>query len=394
MISCGLLGTGPIASSDSLTRRFHGEVDDYFRHERIYRMRKAYIHAGAPKTGSTAIQMFCRDHEPMLAEQGFFFPKAGRNKHGAHHIIANALRHKNFRRREVVIRRFKAELEKTQSEKLLITTEALHTIFANRLQPMARKFSDMRRFSGLLQKFGFEPEYILVLRDAPAAINSSYTQAAKSFNFHGTIDDWVKERVERFVPVLDLWTQFIERNGFKLHPIAYDESVRREGIIPKFLNVLDVPVPPSDEIRENRGTDHVTVAAARTLIARHHFSPTEYGGPRRRQMRGSLLSAAAAQGGAFDNYWGLSPKHVDLITRAYAEDQEAFAQRYWKESWNDLYSENYDRSVTPCSRDELGEAEKIAHDEIVERAWREMEPLVHVRLTEAQKEHGIAPTKL
>ncbi len=349
----------------------------------------------------------------MLAEQGFFFPKAGRNRRGAHHKIINSLRNKSFPKREETIRKFNAALEKTQGEKLLITTEVLHTIFANRLQPKARKFSDMQRFAGLLQKFGFEPEYILILRDAPAAINSSYSQAAKSFNFHGTIDDWVKERVEQFVPVLDLWTQFIERNGFKLHPIAYDESVQRGSIIPKFLNVLDVPVPlsvtwekytrlvnrffPAFRLlhpRENQGTDNVTVAAARTLIARHPFTPAQYSRPRKLQMRTSLLSTVAAQGEEFDNYWGLSLEQVALIARTHAEDQEAFAQRFWKKSWNDLYSENYDRSITPCSRDELSEDERRAHDKIVERAWREMEPLANQRLAETEKERDDAPTKL
>src|ERR1044072_1312239 len=57
--------------------------------------RRVYLHIGAPKTGTTYLQMMARAHRRQLASDGCFYPKT---RGSAHHVEARDLRKARPRR--------------------------------------------------------------------------------------------------------------------------------------------------------------------------------------------------------------------------------------------------------------------------------------------------------
>lgn len=37
-------------------------------------MKTLYLHIGTPKTGTSAIQIFCKDNQETLKKQGYYYP--------------------------------------------------------------------------------------------------------------------------------------------------------------------------------------------------------------------------------------------------------------------------------------------------------------------------------
>ncbi|MDB5972504.1 MAG: hypothetical protein JWQ90_4954 [Hydrocarboniphaga sp.] len=155
-------------------------------------MKKLFVHIGAPKTGTSAIQHFMLRNRETLAKQGVLYPEGGMLK-SAHHLIGAAIHPLRVKRlgtaaRDEVlataINRIKEEVAQQSPHTLVISTEyfwgALSTTNVNRL---LAPFSD------------WDLNVIVYLRRQDLLAQSLYVQAVKT-GTPLTFQEWVDSAVD------------------------------------------------------------------------------------------------------------------------------------------------------------------------------------------------------
>jgi hypothetical protein len=132
-----------------------------------------FIHVGAPKTGSTAIQHFLADNAAALASAGACYPRAGRcSWRPGHHNLADELRGApGFDARLGTLSDFCAELERKSTLRAVLSAEDL--IFAHE---RADAFATLRE---ALAAIGYRTKIVLYVRAHDEYVESTYSEAVR-----------------------------------------------------------------------------------------------------------------------------------------------------------------------------------------------------------------------
>jgi hypothetical protein len=152
---------------------------------------KIYVHIGLNKTGTSAIQAFLLRHPEFLAQNGFIYPKAGRESKPAHHDVAGMIRDNDKEGLKKFAESLKKEVLETGLEKVIISSELFHTVSPKILREV-------------LPSQSVTP--IIYVRNHIDYLNSWYRQGVKGRLMCSSFDDFAFVAKAHFYPILSSWS--------------------------------------------------------------------------------------------------------------------------------------------------------------------------------------------
>jgi hypothetical protein len=298
-------------------------------------MTELFIHIGAPKTGTTAIQQYLLKHRDTLARQGVLYPTGGLLK-TAHHVIGAAVfpgrssRLEGISRKEALTKslaKVREEIAELKPRTVILSTEYLW----GDLSP-----ADIR---SLLQPFSDHSiKIIAYLRRQDLLAQSLYVQAVKG-GASESFPDWLRRVVTGekagfdFYKVLSSW----KNAGVPADIVVrvYEKSQLKGNICVDFMSAVcpamsQVP-PPGDHIA-NSGPDRATVELLR-LISR-----TMPAGDLAIQVRKRILTRSPARA-LFEPLNYLPGGEANEFLGRYAKQNEAVARQFLNRTDGVLFRE-------------------------------------------------------
>lgn len=135
--------------------------------------RRALLHVGTHKTGTTSIQVFLDDNVRALGAAGIYVPRAGRHRLGenavtpGHHDVAWEL----MSDRTESLGRAAAEASAFDAPTVVMSSEELHLLHTH-----PRRMALLRE---TLEASGYEPTIVIYLREQAGYIASLFAELAK-----------------------------------------------------------------------------------------------------------------------------------------------------------------------------------------------------------------------
>lgn len=351
------------------------------------------LHAGLPKTGSSALQAHLARNAAALAKAGILYPAAGRRRGGVEHgdLMREMAGRPIFRGGSGMLAALEREIARRDHEVLLISSEFLHAPLYLLRTPRIRDWMAAR---------GYALHVVVYLRDQPALLNSVYAQQVKTLREHRPFDAVLNERLSPDAPPGRMFRMenFLRAaGGWATHHFeAYDEAVRRSGVEPHFVALLRricagegvaagfdaaaaARLAPVGRVNEVCGP--VQLAASRILAAEiaDRFD-------RRARARATvgvfeLIAAEIAAAGLSEPaYCGLTPARLRRIRAALSAGNDRFARAVWGCSWAERFGGD---GPAPSSNDpdDTGAAAVLAQArEIAARARPGVMALIEERL--------------
>ena len=344
-------------------------------------MRRAIVHIGMPRTGSSTIQHILAHKRMELARAGILYPdltpaSAAHEPHLNHQPFGEALDGRRPRRElKELLRKLSGELERTDADVVLLSYEGFSQ------QRRAARIASLLR--ALFDRHGFAMEVAVAVKPQSEYLNSMYSlrlqlmrerkafgEFARRFQHSGRLaydallDPWSRAcdgRV-RAVPLLDLRSAapLVERFGTEL------------GLWDRVAPLL----APSDHVRvENRSLGPVAAEVSRRLrLIRAHARISV----RPREVTRYVEAAARQRGVDTVAFRGVGPDLRAGLERRYADTNERFAGAIWKRPWAEMVAPEPAQPV----------------NEIAGRpADPETEHLIVGMRRDASRQFGITPTR-
>lgn len=206
--------------------------------------RVCFVHVGAPKTGSTAIQHFLANNAAALASAGAWYPRAGRcSWRPGHHNLADELRGvPTFDARLGTLSDFCAELDRMAPSRAILSAEDL--IFAH---DRAEAFGSLRE---ALAAIGYRIKVVLYVRAHDEYVESTYAEAVRQgFTTpfgryledviqHGGMKDPPWAFPYEFARLADRFASLFSREDVIVRGYRYGEQM--SWLIRDFLHAVDL----------------------------------------------------------------------------------------------------------------------------------------------------------
>jgi hypothetical protein len=291
------------------------------------KMRRIFLHAGEPKTGTSAIQLFLRENREALERLGYLVPIAGMGRSGNYQGLIDAILGQPVPRRYVhCVEAFRQEVNAHPKETVIISAESLDYRF--------RSDEKRERILSFLQDLGLATTVVIFIRPDPEALSSAYAEQVKSFLYDVTLQDFVRR--QRYVHLLKLAQLPEIQTIFR----PYNAEVRRTGAAREFLRVIGVPEDALDclgpERRVNESVGPIAVASAREIrrrIQQTGRQPTD----RQRSALKTELFRLIQQEAPESPFYGVDADLLQEIDRRVTENREKFARIAWGKSWQAVF---------------------------------------------------------
>jgi hypothetical protein len=300
-----------------------------------------FIHIGAPKTGTTAIQHFLLRHRDSLAGQGLLYPRGGILR-AAHHLIGAAIYPSRVSRlngasaQEVLatsVAEIRQEIQQRTPRAVVISTEYLWgALSPENIRQLLSPFQDMRL------------HVIAYLRRQDLLAQSLYVQAVKGGN----------------VRPFDVWLQTAQdsdKGGFNFHNVlsgwrncgldvdvvvrVYEKAQLRGDICSDFLTTVipDISLEGLTDIGAvNTAPDMATIELLRNVNAL--LEDKEIAARIRKRIIGQSPPRALFAPLAY-----LSPSAAEAFLERFAEDNEKVAREFLRRDDGVLFREPLSATV-------------------------------------------------
>lgn len=300
-------------------------------------MRRAIIHIGMPRTGSTSFQEVLAGLRPKLASAGLLYPElAPPGSHPDlnvnHQPLGEVLDGRRPRaERAIVLGRLDASLRRTDADTVILSYEDFSV-----QRPHFRVPETLRE---ILARRGFALEVLMVVKPPLAFLNSAYAHRAQLIRETGSFRDFLalhgcSDRLD-YRALVAPWAEAADGRVTAL-PLADRRSA--EPLVGRIVAALGLGDRLGALIgaeaagyRTNRSSGPVAVEASRRLRAlRVHRQIA--GHPRR--VGHTLDQAAWARGLDPEPFRGDAGAFRDRIDARTAASRERFAQLAWGQPWD------------------------------------------------------------
>ena len=299
-------------------------------------MRRAIVHVGLPRTGTTSLQHIFSRLRPELAKRGILYPEltpgSAVSAHLSHQHLGEALdgRRPSGERAELLAS-LGRQLSDPAAAIVLLSYESLCLI------PERRAAPELLR--GVFKAHGYAMETILTVKPQAEYLNSTYTWRMQFLREARTFGRYLQ--AEMGSPRLDLcalsrqWRSASD-GGMRAVPVRDRRSVR--PLIERFLTELGLlgevapHLSPDDTaLRENRSPGPATIEACRRL---RQAGAARTLGPRARDATRSLEQAARAAGMDAVPFRGFDADAGARVAAHWAASNDRFAREVWDEPWS------------------------------------------------------------
>ena len=281
-------------------------------------------------------------------------PESGAN-HGAHHALARKLCGQELQsHQQSAAANFARALDETPSEAVVISSEALEGLLRN--QDYAETFFTR------IRELNLEPKLVLLPRNQPQRINSSYSSAVKTFRRSEPFESFVQGATQGFVfkhtPLIEL----ADAHNAELIARPFTRKTVARSVVPEFLQAigLDRSQFRDTNVRRNEAAGPFTVGVARGVMRLVNGTGKELKWLQAMRCKTKLAAYLWEQGLADAGYCGLTTTLAQQIETELRPDNDAFAQRVWGRPWAEIFAADIGKEFTPndfemCRPDESTE---------------------------------------
>ena len=326
-------------------------------------MRRIFLHAGEPKTGTTAIQLLLQENRQSLERFGYLVPKAGSSPTGNYAgLIAAILGDPVPPKYAQCVEAFRQEISAHPADKIVVSAESLDYSFRNEAK--------CDRIFSFLRGLDLQITIVMFIRTDAEALSSAYGEQVKSFLRDLTLREFVF-RQRRYVHLLRLSRLSEIETIFR----PYTAEVRRVGAGREFLRVIGVPDEAVDclspERRVNESIGPIAVAAAREVRRRLQQYTGRHPTDQQRLALKAELVRLTQQDEPEPAFYGVDAALLQEIEQRVSEDREQFAQAAWGKSWRAVFGSD-ESSSKQCNAFDPANAEPAAlkkYQTMTEALW-------------------------
>ena len=291
-------------------------------------MRRIFLHAGEPKTGTSAIQLHLHENREAFEHFGYLLPKAGMSPEGNYvQLIEAILGQPVPRRYAYCVDAFRQEVNTHPADAVIVSAESLDHRFTCD--------EKRERILSFLRDLELATTVVIFIRPDAEMLSSAYAEQVKSFLYDITLRDFVLGR-RRYLHLYKL-TQLREIQTIFC---PYNAEVRRAGAGREFLRMIGFPADALEclgpERRVNESVGPIAVAAAREIRRRIQEAGRQPTDRQRRALKAELFRLIE-QEAPEPPFYGVDADLFQEIDRRVAEDREKFAQIAWGKSWQDVF---------------------------------------------------------
>lgn len=337
--------------------------------------RRAIIHIGMPRTGSTTFQYILAHARDGLEKAGILYPdltprSARATPHISHQHFGETLDGRRPRReRDELLQSLSAKLARTECDVVVVSYEDFFE-----QQP---RFQVPRLLDGFFGQHGFTTEALVVVKPQSEFLNSIYTLRSLLMRERQGFANFTKRYAGsgRFAydRLIEPWMD--EFSG-RVHALPVrDKRFPKAQLIPRILTALglDQRVTPLIEQREmsrveNRSPGPVAVEVSRRLREMRTHARLRV---RPREMMRVVQRLARERGYDRDRFNGIQPELRAELAAHYRNTNDRFAHAVWSTGWDDIVAPEPQRPVNELIPGLIDPEIETAITEIIDQASRQ-----------------------
>jgi hypothetical protein len=298
--------------------------------------RRAIVHVGMPRTGTTTIQRVLFRHRVELARAGVLYPdltpRSAAAPHLSHQHLGEALDRRRPRaERAELLARLSAQLTASEADVVVLSYEGL--VLAPRGLGLARLLADH------LARHGFAMEVLVTVKPAAEWLNSTYTWRTQFLREWRPFRDYLRadlgDRRLDLSAMVEPWRSACDG---RVRAVPARDARDARCLPLRVLDAMDLAAragPLLDEadlgLVENRSPGPVAVEAARRLAG---AGARRVAGAAARDVTRAIEAEAARRGLDAEPFRGLDPALRRRVAERWARGQERFAATVWGEVWS------------------------------------------------------------
>lgn len=293
-------------------------------------MRRAILHIGVPRTGSTSLQFVWTRHRAALRDLGILYPDltpAGAAPHLSHQHLLEAM---DARRPDELFAQLEDQL-RCDADTIILSQE----ILAHR-NPQG---AILRRLRNLLNNAGCSTKALAVVKAPAESANSHYTINTlflrSDTDFAGHLRRWSARKPLDLSARLLPWQAACDQGLLllPLHASPLEPLIKRVWNAAGILDRAGHLLTPEDLTRlENRSAGPVAIEACRRLAAaglrRGH------GDEQARRVTRLVEDVARARGADVEGFQGYDEALYASMEARWARSNERLAKATWGEPWS------------------------------------------------------------
>lgn len=299
------------------------------------RVKRAVVHIGMPKTGSTSIQKWLEQNKAVLAQRGVGYDQInpdGFRKDGTHHGIALVQRqahgelmpNKTFRLRYGVTdlekqsafaQAFEAELERA----VLACTGDTFVLSSEALAGLAHSPEQIKSLQSWLSRYFEEAHYVVYFRRQEDWLVSSYSQRLRRGSTKPFEDFLAEDGRQNWFAVARKWADHVGRDNLSVRLLDRDR-LKDGDLIADFADILGISRDGTEMVPSTN--ESLSAAAAEYLRVTNLVVPaTSKNGKKLNPLRQKVRAALDRQDLGLPKL-ALSPKDAKRLRKINAVSNE------------------------------------------------------------------------